>query len=176
MSWFSRTARRLQADLFIDCSGFRGVLIEQILKTGYIDWSDVSAVRPGGRDADRVNCEPAALHGGQCAQRRLALAHSAAAPRRQRLRLLQRVLDDSAALEDLMRAVGEKPLPNRAFCASSPVGASCFGIAIASRSGLASGFLEPLESTSIHLVMSGVYKLLEHFPDLAFDAGQHRFL
>ena len=156
------------ADLFIDCSGFRGVLIEQILGTGYVEWRDVLP-------CDRAVAMPTA-HRGPAPPYTEASARGAGW--RWRIPLQHRAgngyvycsgyLGDDAALEDLMAAVGEQPLmePRRLrFVAGRRRlfwNRNCVAL------GLASGFLEPLESTSIHLVMSGVYKLLEHFPDQGF--------
>lgn len=159
---------RLRADLFLDCSGFRGLLIEQTLKTGYVSWQDVLP-------CDRAVALPSAVQG---ARTPYTQSHARAAGWHWRIPLQHRVgngyvycsghVGDEQALEDLRAEVGT-PLAEPRFLRFQTGrrrlvwNRNCIAL------GLASGFLEPLESTSIHLVTSGVYHLLEHFPDRGFD-------
>jgi tryptophan halogenase len=159
---------RLQADLYIDCSGFRGVLIEQVLNTGYLDWSDVLP-------CDRAVAMPTELASARP-------PHTEASARgagwRWRIPLQHRAgngyvycsayLADAAALDDLLLCVNERSLAEPRFLRFVAGRRKLFWNRNCVALGLASGFLEPLESTSIHLVMSGVYKLLEHFPNTGF--------
>jgi tryptophan halogenase len=139
-----------------------------VLKTGYLEWRDfLPCDRAVAMPTDSVQPRPPYTE-----------ANARDAGWRWRIPLQHRAgngyvycseyLDDDAALDDLMRTAPGKPLgePRRLrFVAGRRKlfwNRNCVAL------GLASGFLEPLESTSIHLVMSGVYKLLEHFPNLEF--------
>jgi tryptophan 7-halogenase len=160
---------RLQADLYIDCSGFRGLLIEQTLKTGYLDWSELLP-------CDRAVALPTALTGARAPY---TLSSARAAGWQWRIPLQHRAgngyvyssahLGDAEALDDLVRTVGEQPLADPRFLRFVTGRRKLFWNRNCVTLGLASGFLEPLESTSIHLVMSGMYNLLDHFPDRWFD-------
>ena len=159
----------LQADLYIDCSGFRGVLIEGILGTGYLDWS---AMLPCDRAVAFPTASTAAL---------APYTHSWArsAGWQWRIPLQHRHgngyvyssahCSETQALDDLTLSLCEKPLADPRFLRfvtgrrKLHWNRNCVAL------GLSSGFLEPLESTSIHLVTSGMFHLLEHFPDKAFD-------
>src|SRR5277367_1810706 len=158
----------LRADLYIDCSGFRGVLIEEALGTGYIDWSSMLP-------CDRAVAFPTALTSA-----RPPYTHSRArgAGWHWRIPLQHRAgngyvyssnhCSDDMACEDLLSTVGEKPLAEPRFLRFVTGRRKLFWNRNCVALGLASGFLEPLESTSIHLVTSGIYHLLEHFPDKRF--------
>ncbi|MGA2190882.1 MAG: tryptophan halogenase family protein, partial [Steroidobacteraceae bacterium] len=158
----------LQADLYIDCSGFRGVLIEDILDTGYLDWS---AMLP----CDRAVAFPTA---STTARAPYTHARARSAGWQWRIPLQHRAgngyvycsahCSDDEACEDLVKTVGEKPLADPRFLRFVTGRRKLLWNRNCVALGLASGFLEPLESTSIHMVMSGAYKLLEHFPDLSF--------
>ena len=158
----------IPGELFIDCSGLRAVLIEGTLKTGYDDWSHWL---PCDR-ALAVPCET-----GSFAPYTLSTAH--AAGWQWRIPLQHRTgnghvyasafMDDDQAAQILMRNLDGKPLAEpRTIRFTTGRRKQCWNknvIAI----GLASGFLEPLESTSLHLVQAGISKLLAYFPDSDFD-------
>jgi tryptophan halogenase len=162
---------RLQADLYIDCSGFRGLLIEETLHTGYEDWTRYLP-------CDRAVAMPTAIQGP-----RTPYTWSTARPAgwQWRIPLQNRVgngyvycsshVSDDAALQDLLDVLGQEPLADPRFLRFVTGRRKQFWNGNCVALGLASGFLEPLESTSIHLVASGLYNLIDHFPDLSFDAA-----
>ncbi len=155
----------IAGDLFIDCSGFRGLLIEQALHTGYHDFShwlpcDRALAVPlrQGRPADAVHPRHRARGRLAVAPFRCSTAPATAtctaartsATTRPRPTLLANL--DGPALAD--------PRPLRFVTGRRKQVWNRNVVAL----GLASGFMEPLESTSIHLIQSGISKLLELFP------------
>ncbi|KRA56218.1 tryptophan halogenase [Caulobacter sp. Root655] len=158
---------QVKADFYIDCSGLRGLLIEQALETGYEDWTR-------WLPCDRAIAAPTA-HAGPPAPYTLAVAQDAGwrwkIPLRHRVGngyvYASQAIDDETALSELLAAIGE-PLAEPRKLRFTTGRRKAFWNRNCVALGLASGFLEPLESTSIHLVCSGLYKLLDHFPDRDF--------
>ena len=166
------SGERIAGDLFIDCSGFRGLLIEQALRSGYEDWS---RYLPCNR-ALAVPCASAvpftpftrstAREGGW--QWRIPLQHRTG----NGYVYCSDFLADEAAAETLLANLdGEALAEPRAlrFVAGKRKRAwigNCVAL------GLASGFLEPLESTSIHLIQTGIARLLAQFPTRAFHRAE----
>ncbi len=160
--------RKLEADLFVDCSGLRGRLIEVELRTGYYDWS---AMLP----CDRAVAMQTPLRGSR---NPFTDCVALDAGWRWNIPLRNRVgngyvyasthLGDEEALAVLVAQVGSEPLREPNFIRFTPGRRRSFWSKNCVALGLASGFLEPLESTSIHLITSGLFHLLEHFPDRHF--------
>ncbi|HEX5488885.1 MAG TPA: tryptophan halogenase family protein [Rhodanobacteraceae bacterium] len=162
------SGERIEGDLFLDCSGFRGLLIEQALHAGYEDWSHwlpcdravavasenvgppTPFVRCSAREAGwtwRIPLQHRTGNGYVYSSAHLGDDEAAS-------RLLGQI--DAPAMGDprvLRFTAGQR----RKTWDRNVVAL-----------GLASGFLEPLESTNIYLIQSGIARLVNLFPDRGF--------
>jgi tryptophan halogenase len=161
--------QRIEGDLFIDCSGFRGLLIEQALQTGYEDWSQwlpcnralavPCASVPKVTPYTRATARPAGWQWRIPLQHRIGNGY---------VYCSDFVSDDEATATlmanlDGVALASPKPLRFVTGMRNRFWHRNCVAI------GLASGFMEPLESTSIHFIQSAISKLIGFFPDGRFD-------
>jgi len=154
----------IEGDLFIDCTGFRGLLTEQTLHTGYEDWhdwlpSDRAVAVQTESVAPPVPYTRAIAH--EAGWRwHIALQHRVGCG----LVFSSRHMSDDEAHAKLLRDIDGPPLrdpwlvPFRSGRRLKAWNRNVVAL------GLASGFIEPLESTSIHLTISAVVRLIQLFP------------
>ena len=162
------TGEVIAADLFLDCSGFRGLLIEEALETGYEDWS---RWLPCDR-ALVVHSELAAAP----APYTLVTAHEAGW--QWRIPLQHRngngyvysgaFADDDSAVATLLASLDGRSLSTPLALRFTPGRRRKSWSRNVVALGLAAGFLEPLEATGIYLTQRGIAMLLKFFPDRDF--------
>lgn len=156
--------REVHGDLFVDCSGMRGLLIQQQLGVGYEDWShwlpcDRALAVPSERLAHTVPyTRSIARQAGW--QWQIPLQHRIG----NGLVYSSRHMSDDEAAGTLLanlpgRALAEpRSIPFRTGRVHEQWARNVCSV------GLSSGFLEPLESTSIYLIQSAIVRLLKLFP------------
>ncbi len=163
--------RRVPGELFIDCSGFRGLLIEKTLETGYEDWTQwlkcdrALAVPTANTRAPRPYTQSIAHDAGW--QWRIPLQHRTGNGHV----FSSAYTDEDTARETLLANLEGEPLAEPRLIKFTTGRRKKFWNRNVIALGLASGFLEPLESTSIHLIQSGVSRLIPLFPTAAFEPG-----
>ena len=155
---------RIEGDLFLDCTGFRALLIEGALHAGFDDWThwlpNDSAIAVQTESVGPPLPYTRAMAHDAGWQWRIPLQHRTG----NGIVWCSRYLDRDAALQRLLGNVEGKVLtePNHL---KFTTGArrrqwhrNCIAI------GLSGGFMEPLESTSIHLIQRAVLRLLRMLP------------
>jgi tryptophan halogenase len=169
----TEAGRRLAADLFVDCSGFRSLLINQVMREPFLDMSDhllndraVATAVPHDDEADGVEPYTSSIA--------MSAGWTWKIPMLDRFGTgyvySSQFASQDEATEEFCRMWGldaeRQPLNHIRFRVGRNRRAwvrNCVGI------GLSSCFLEPLESTGIYFIYASLYQLVKHFPDKRFE-------
>jgi tryptophan 7-halogenase len=166
--------REIQGDFFVDCTGFKGVLIGQALGVGSVDWSkylpcDRAVVtKTAGQKPllplTRATAQPAGWVWQIPLQHRMGHGYVYSSG----------FCSDAAAKSTLMRSLGTAALEDPRIIPFTTGHRKEFWKHNCLSIGLASGFVEPLEATSIHMIARGVDFFLRYFPDRDCDPALSR--
>jgi tryptophan halogenase len=170
----TESGERLAGDLFIDCSGFRALLIGDALNADFEDWShwlpcDRAVAVPCARVTQTT---PYTRSTAQTAgwQWRIPLQHRTG----NGYVYSSAFLSDDEAATTLLGNLDGEPLADPRFLRFKAGFRRKAWTKNVVAIGLSSGFLEPLESTSIHLIQSGIAKLITLFPERDCDPALAR--
>lgn len=165
---------RMPGDLFVDCTGFRGLLIEQVLESGWEDWSHW--LRNNRAVAVQTELVSAPLPYTRSTARSAGWQWKIPLQNRMGNGMVycSDYLSDDEAKKTLLDNVEGGTLTDvrtirfRTGRRSSQWVKNCVAV------GLSSGFLEPLESTSIHLIQNSVLRLVRLFPAAGIEPAEVR--
>ena len=161
--------RQVGGDLFVDCSGFGGLLIEKELETGFEDWSrwlpvDRAIPIPTAPTSSPEPYTRSTAHGAGW-QWRIPLQHRTGNGHV----FCSSFMDQDEAERILCDTLDGPPLAEpRLLRFTTGMRKKAWSHNVVAI-GLSSGFLEPLESTSIHLIQNGIQRLFALFPEKRID-------
>jgi tryptophan 7-halogenase len=165
---------RIEGDLFVDCSGFRSLLLGDALGVKYRDWSqwlpcDSALAVPSARTSPLLPYTRSTAHTAGW-QWRIPLQHRTGNGHV----YCSAYMNDSQAEDILISHLDGKPSADpRKIQFTAGVYEKLWEKNVISL-GLSGGFIEPLESTSIHLIQTGISKLMWLFPDKQFSDVERR--
>ena len=163
--------REIQGDFFIDCTGFKGILIGGALGVGSVDWSNYlpcdraivakTASQKPLLPFTRATAQPAGWSWQIPLQHRMAQGYVYSS----------QFCSDADAKSTLMRGLGGLALDDPRVIPFATGHRSEFWKHNCLSIGLSSGFVEPLEATAIHMIARGMDFFLRYFPDRDCDAA-----
>ena len=160
----------VSGDLFVDCSGFRGLLIEQTLEAGYDDWSHYLPVDRAVATTTRRDGPPVPYTRSTARkagwQWKIPLQHRTG----NGYVYCSQFMDSETAERDFRAALDGELLQEPRHLRFVTGRRRKFWDKNCVAIGLSAGFMEPLESTSIHLIQAGISKLIALFPDKSMSS------